>query len=77
LTKGKHSSVACLACHGSADQHLKGPAKGTISKPSERSFCGKCHANGSKTVKQIDLKEHNPDGKCIECHIAHNPLEFK
>ncbi|NVO02155.1 MAG: hypothetical protein HXX09_05580 [Bacteroidetes bacterium] len=78
LAKGKHSSVACLACHGPADRHLKGPARGTIPKPSERSFCGKCHATGSAGgAKKIDLKEHNPDGKCIECHIAHNPLEFK
>ena len=79
LDKGKHKSVACLECHGSAEVHLKGPAKGTIFKPNERIHCGKCHANKLKSgsVKQIDLADHNPDGKCIDCHITHNPLEFK
>jgi hypothetical protein len=78
VIKGKHNSLACQVCHGSAVEHLKAPGKGTMLKPVERIHCGKCHANITKgDIKQIDLKEHNPDGKCVDCHLAHNPLEFK
>ncbi|MEI8201435.1 MAG: hypothetical protein WCH34_00370 [Bacteroidota bacterium] len=76
--KGKHHPVDCKSCHGQGVEHMQGPSKKNITKPSIRDACLKCHSNAaSKGIKQIDNKEHNPDMKCIECHIAHNPLEFK
>ena len=78
---GKHKPLACQICHGSGLDHIKSPSPKNITKPSKREFCGKCHGKGiapaSNGIKQIDLKEHNTDNKCIDCHIAHNPLEFK
>ncbi len=78
---GKHKPLACQICHGSGLDHIKAPSTKNITKPSKREFCGKCHGKGlapaSNFIKQIDLKEHNTDNKCVECHIAHNPLEFK
>lgn len=79
--KGKHNILICQNCHGPGKEHIENPSKSNIFKPSTRAFCGGCHGIGiapaSKTIKQVDLKEHNTDNKCIECHIAHNPLEFK
>ncbi len=80
-TKGMHKSVPCQSCHGEGLNHIKSPSKSNMFKPSKREFCGKCHGIGiapkSKGIKQIDLKEHNIENKCIDCHIGHNPLEFK
>jgi hypothetical protein len=76
--KGKHNSLSCQSCHGSGDGHIKNPTKTNITKSNKRDFCGKCHGgNGAGGIKQIDLKDHNPENKCIDCHKAHNPLEFK
>ena len=76
--KGKHNSLRCQTCHGTGEEHVKAPARTNITKPSKRDFCTKCHGvNGSGMIKQIDPKDHNPDNKCIDCHKAHNPLEFK
>ncbi len=76
--KGKHNPVACKSCHGPGVEHMQAPSPKNMTKPSKREQCLKCHSNASsKGVKQIDNKEHNPDMKCVECHIAHNPLEFK
>lgn len=77
--QGNHKSIGCQTCHGDGSLHIMSANHKNINKPSSREFCGKCHATGktSGKVTQIDLKDHNPDMKCVECHIAHNPLEFK
>ncbi len=80
--KGNHKELKCQMCHGPGTEHINNPSKKNITKPSERSFCAKCHGIGiapaSKLTKQVEVKEHNPEeSKCINCHIAHNPLDFK
>lgn len=79
---GKHKTLICQNCHGAGKAHIANPSKSNITKPSTRAFCGSCHGIGiapkSKTTKLVDIKEHNPEeNKCINCHIAHNPLDFK
>jgi hypothetical protein len=77
--KGVHKSVECQSCHAGWEQHLENQKAFKPQKSSERAFCGKCHGKGqapaSGRIKQIDLKEHNPEAKCIECHNAHSPWD--
>lgn len=77
--QGNHKSIGCQTCHGQGNEHILSATHKNINKPQSREFCGKCHATGkpSGNIKQIDLKEHNDGMKCVECHLAHNPLEFK
>ena len=76
---GNHKDVSCQSCHGQGIEHVLSPSPKNISKPQSREFCAKFHAVGkaSGKIKQIDLMEHNDGMKCVECHLAHNPLEFK
>jgi hypothetical protein len=79
-SSGVHKPLECMTCHtGSADKHQGDPSANKMHKPTEREFCGKCHGKGIATakgnIKQIDLKEHNTDSKCIECHNPHSPWE--
>ena len=76
---GNHKDISCQSCHGQGSEHVLSPSPKNINKPQSREFCAKCHAGGkaSGKIKQIDLIEHNDGMKCVECHLAHNPLEFK
>ena len=72
---GKHKGLACESCHGPGYQHDQDPSI-KLFKPGTREFCGRCHSKNSTRpdfIMQQDLKEHNPDNKCIECHNPHNP----
>jgi predicted CXXCH cytochrome family protein len=77
--KGKHKNITCQRCHGQGTEHVLSPSPSNMSKPISREFCGKCHGASitSGKIKQVDMKEHNPDMKCTECHSVHNPPEFK
>ncbi len=77
--QGSHKSIGCQSCHGQGTEHVLSPSPKNINKPQSRESCGKCHATAkpSGKIKQIDLKEHNDGMNCVECHLAHNPLEFK
>jgi len=80
-TQGLHSEIRCEACHGPGQKHVLSGDVADIKRPSEREFCGNCHginaARNKNTIVQIDLKQHNIDKKCIECHNAHQPWEMK
>jgi hypothetical protein len=76
--KGVHKTVECESCHSGWEKHLVSPRATKPLKPTERAFCGKCHGKGISTsgnIKKIDLKEHNIEAKCIECHNPHSPWE--
>jgi uncharacterized CHY-type Zn-finger protein len=72
---GKHSKVACEACHGALSTHAADPEAAKPVRPDPRTLCVVCHAaNVAKPTgfPQIDRAEH-PDGLCTECHVAHDP----
>jgi ribosomal protein S27AE len=75
---GVHKVNNCVMCHGAGDKHINDPAANKLLKPKGRAFCGQCHGTGSTTsgIKQIDLKVHNPDGDCTDCHNPHSPMDF-
>jgi hypothetical protein len=81
LASDVHAGLACESCHGPGLAHYDNPDSNRVIVPNERAFCGLCHAiNSSRNIKvivQVDLKDHNPDKKCIECHNPHMPWELK
>jgi hypothetical protein len=76
-----HSDIRCETCHGPGQKHVESMDANDIFKPSEREFCGMCHAkNAAKretAIFQVDLEKHNTGKKCIECHNPHQPWEMK
>ena len=76
-----HAGLSCEACHGPGLDHATYADSIGIEKPSGREFCGLCHAlniaRNADVVKQIDMKDHNVENDCIECHNPHNPWELK
>jgi len=78
-SSGVHKNVLCQSCHGAGEKHMQDPAVNLMVKPSGNTFCNTCHgigiASATNGIKQIDIKEHNPDGSCIDCHDSHSPLK--
>ena len=76
-----HKTISCETCHGPGKLHSESAEASQIQKPTERESCGICHSRNAArpgaVILQIDLKEHNIDKKCIECHNPHKPWEMK
>jgi hypothetical protein len=76
-----HSDIHCETCHGPGQKHILSGEAADILKPSGREFCGNCHginaARQKDAVNQIDLKKHNIEKKCLECHNPHAPWKMK
>lgn len=76
-----HSDIHCETCHGPGQKHVVSSKPEDILKPYSREFCGVCHSKNAAKQKnaifQVDLKEHNVDKKCIDCHNPHQPWEMK
>lgn len=66
--------VSCEACHGPGAAHAKDFDSAKLLVPKTRAFCGTCHAMETArraTFPQIDLTDHYPSQRCIECHDIH------
>jgi len=76
-----HSGIHCETCHGPGQKHVLSGEAADILKPSDREFCGSCHslnaARQQDAIFQVDLKEHNVEKECIDCHNSHQPWEMK
>lgn len=73
--KGKHTGVACEACHGPQPKHLDDPGSLPV-KPDAAVLCPQCHeasAAKPKWFAQVDTKEHSGGAACDICHQPHNP----
>jgi hypothetical protein len=79
--KDVHVTIHCETCHGPGLKHVTSADAADIVKPGSREFCGSCHeknaAKRQTAIVQIDLKSHNTDKNCIECHNPHQPWEMK
>jgi hypothetical protein len=74
--KGKHSGVACEACHGPSAAHAEDPSGHPAVKPDPAVLCVRCHEiNPSKPswFPQVVSKEHAGDVPCGVCHQPHSP----
>ncbi len=76
-----HSEIHCETCHGPGLKHSENGDTTGLVRPTSREFCGLCHSKNAAKQKsaifQVDLKEHNVDRRCIECHNPHQPWEMK
>ena len=73
---GSHKDISCETCHGPGYKHVEDPTPSNIIQKNTRKFCGKCHSKNvarSKLIKQVNIKEHNIDIHCVECHNPHKP----
>ena len=71
-----HARLACTVCHETPDTHKISPREVRASRPTERSFCGTCHAQGPSEglrIPQINLRTHYPEHVCWQCHYPHHP----
>lgn len=70
-----HARLECTTCHTVPEQHKITPRQVRPTIPSDRSFCGKCHAKESKFVgtTKIDLVMHGEKYLCWQCHYPHMP----
>jgi uncharacterized CHY-type Zn-finger protein len=79
--KDLHSQIHCETCHGPGQKHVLSKVPADILKPNGREFCGSCHnintAKQKDAVLQVNLKEHNIEKNCIDCHNPHQPWEMK
>jgi hypothetical protein len=79
LKAGKHTQVACEACHGAQAAHAEAddPSAKKPARP-QASLCPVCHqANVAKPASfpQVDPKEHAGSTSCFACHRPHDPGE--
>jgi len=76
-----HSDISCETCHGPGQRHSENGDTTLLLKPVSRESCGLCHSiNAAKqksTIFQVNLKEHNVNKRCIECHNPHQPWNMK
>ena len=76
-----HNEIHCETCHGPGQKHVLSGEAADILKPTGREFCGRCHStNAAKQISavfQIDLKKHNVNRNCLECHNPHQPWKMR
>jgi hypothetical protein len=71
-----HVSLDCETCHETAPEHKENPRAHLPGKPTEREFCGRCHAQDASspgTIPRVDLATHGGRYLCWQCHYPHNP----
>ncbi|UCF18151.1 MAG: cytochrome c3 family protein [Gemmatimonadota bacterium] len=71
-----HAALECTTCHEAPEEHKLSPRLVRPSKPTDRSFCGACHAEGAdspREIPRISLRTHNPQYVCWQCHYPHYP----
>ncbi len=76
-SKGKHTGVACEACHGPLANHAEDPGTVVPKLPDPAVLCVRCHeANSSKpkSFPQVVSAEHAGGLTCTTCHQPHDPL---
>jgi nitrate/TMAO reductase-like tetraheme cytochrome c subunit len=76
-----HSDIRCETCHGPGLKHSENGDTTLLQRPTSREFCGLCHSKNAGKQKsmifQVDLKEHNVNKRCIDCHNPHQPWTMK
>jgi hypothetical protein len=71
-----HASLACETCHETEAMHREYPRGHLPRKPTQRSFCGGCHAVDAESPSQIprvEMDTHGGTYTCWQCHYPHSP----
>lgn len=78
LAKYEHKTVSCESCHGISKAHGADPDHNDPMKLDD-TLCLRCHTREVARpafLKQIELSKHySGKGKCVECHLPHQPNE--
>lgn len=72
-----HAPLSCETCHEVDPAHRVLPRAHLPRKPTDREFCGGCHAPGAAaapTVPRVDLASHGGRLLCWQCHYPHDPV---
>ena len=78
VAKDRHKGIRCESCHGPGRTHARNPD--IVPAKLTEQICLRCHvADPARPVKvrQIQIAEHYPTDKCVECHVAHQPNKSK
>lgn len=71
-----HWTLDCETCHEAPARHRESPRSFLPKKPTEREFCGRCHATGAPSgadIPRVDLEAHGGRYLCWQCHYPHYP----
>lgn len=71
-----HRTLECETCHKADPRHRQSPRAHLPAKPTERAFCGGCHAKDAKSrpeIPRVDLAGHGRPYLCWQCHYPHDP----
>lgn len=71
-----HVSLECETCHETPPEHKESPRAFPARKPTERAFCGGCHAPDAASaaeIPRVDLASHGGRYLCWQCHYPHYP----
>jgi cytochrome c553 len=71
-----HVSLTCETCHEVTEDHRTSPRSFLPKKPTEREFCGRCHAREAVSefeAPRVDLRTHGERYLCWQCHYPHFP----
>lgn len=71
-----HAGLECTTCHEAPDEHKVSPRLVRPTVPTDRAFCGACHAQpgmASSGIPQVSLSEHGERYLCWQCHYPHFP----
>ncbi|HEY3296736.1 MAG TPA: hypothetical protein VGL38_14995 [bacterium] len=77
---GPHVHISCQSCHGPGSDHVDNPTAENIILPVVGQTCVRCHAQNAArpaSFPQIDVKDHAGKKQCTDCHVTHNPQEFR
>jgi hypothetical protein len=71
-----HAGLTCTTCHEAPEEHKVSPRSYLPTRPTDRAFCGACHASeamGTTGIPQIDMPSHGERYLCWQCHYPHFP----
>jgi len=70
-----HALLECTTCHAAPNEHKINPWSVSVTKPTNREFCGQCHSKDSKVPgpPKVDLATHGEKYVCWQCHYPHMP----
>ncbi len=71
-----HFTLDCETCHQVQPEHKENPRAFQPKKPTEREFCGRCHATNAASAREIprvDMEVHGGRYLCWQCHYPHFP----
>ncbi len=78
VANDRHKGISCEACHGPGRTHSRNPDIMPVKLNDQ--LCLRCHvAEVARPAKQrqIQVWDHFPGDKCVECHVAHQPNKSK